>query len=157
MAGFLKKLFKKKSFRVNIDDTKSADRAPYEERHADGLYSLSCVFTIVDRHQENFFIDAYNNLGASMSIVLYAYSNPPEEILKFLGDTNTKKSILMTMCRTEYVSSMLEVASKRFGVSRMAKGIAFSTPITSVAGIAVYKFFADVKKEVRLSKVQKEK
>lgn len=149
--------FFKKRFELNIDNSKSKNRAPYDQRHQGQLYSLSCVFTIINRHQEDFFIERYNQVGAAMSVILYAYSNPPEEILQYLGDTNTKKSLIITMCRSEYVPDLLKIASERFKVSQEAKGIAFSAPITSVAGIAVYKFFADVNKETRLLKEKKEK
>lgn len=143
-------LFKKKKKEINSNDnTKSIERAPYDQRHSNELHSLSCVFTIVNRHQEDFYIDGYHEIGASMSVILYAYSKPPEDILSYLGDVNTKKSVIMTMCRTEYVSEMLKLASTRFKVSETTRGIAFSVPITNVAGIAVYKYFCDISKDVR--------
>lgn len=51
---------------------------------------------------------------------------------------------------------MLEAAENRFLVSSEAKGIAFSLPISGVAGINSYKFLADSLKEVRLEKERKE-
>lgn len=114
------------------------------------------VVTICNRHQDLFFIDKYAELGASLSLTLYAYSNPPEDIVSLLGFVNTKKDILITITRSEYVDSMLKAAENRFLVSSEAKGIAFSLPISGVAGINSYKFLADSLKEVRLEKERKE-
>lgn len=125
-------------------------RAPYDERHKDEMIPLSAVVTIVPRHQEDFFTNNYSELNSAMSIVLYGYSNPPKELLAYLGDYSNKKSIIITPCRTEDVDKLLKVAEERFSVSNEAKGIAFSMPITSIAGIATYKFFADIQREVRL-------
>lgn len=145
-------MFKLLKSRYNAEEKKNYDlkRGPYDQRHKNELIPLSLVVTIVPRHQEDFFTDNYAELNSAMSVVLYGYSNPPKELLAYLGNIDNKKSIILTMCRTEYVPSLLKVASERFKVSKETHGIAFSVPITSVAGIATYKFFADVKKDIRL-------
>lgn len=140
------KLFKKIKT-IDKEEKKNGNAAPFEKREE--IHSLSVVFTIVNRGQSAFYVDAYNEVGASMSMVLYSYSMPPEQYRNILGMDSTKKEIMMTICREEQVKDILNIAKERFAISRAAKGIAFSCPIDSVSGIAAYKFLADQNKNVR--------
>ncbi len=139
------KLFKK--IKTIDKEEKKGNAAPFEKREE--IHSLSVVFTIVNRGQSAFYVDAYNEVGASMSMVLYSYSMPPEQYRNILGIDSTKKEIMLTICREEQVKEILNIAKERFTISRAAKGIAFSCPIDSVSGIAAYKFLADQNKKVR--------
>lgn len=126
----------------------SQPKAPFEQREK--IYPLSLFFTIVERNQSRYYESAYQEAGASMSVTLYAHSMPPEEILSILGEMETKKDIVVTVCRSELVPSLKKIAEQRFAVSRAAKGIAFACPIDAVQGIAAYRFLADQNKDIRL-------
>lgn len=130
-------------------------RAPYEEREK--VHSLAVVFTIVNRDQSKFYTDAYQKAGASMSLVLFAHSQPPEEIASVLGDMNLRKDIVITFVRSEDAPGFLEIARKRFEISKAAKGVAFTCPIEAVNGIAVYRFLADQSRELRKEESQDER
>lgn len=142
MKHWLKKI---KTF--DKENKKGEPMVPFEKREK--VYALSVVFTIVNREQAKFYIDAYNDIGASMSMVLYSYSMPPEKYRNIMGVDSTKKEILLTICREEQVQDILKIAKERFAISRAAKGIAFACPIDSVSGIAAYKFLADQNENVR--------
>lgn len=120
---------------------------PFEKRET--VQSLSLFFTIINRHQAQYFVKAYQDVGCSLSMVMYAHSMPPVEILQLLGAEETKKDIIMTVTRTEYIPELKKIAEERFKISKISKGIAFAIPIDAVSGIAVYKFLADHNKEVR--------
>ncbi len=122
---------------------------PFDQREK--VQPLSLVVTIVNRHQASYFLDNYQEIGASLNMILYAYSMPPEEIVKLLGADATKKDIILTVTRNEYVPEMLKRAKERFAISKASKGIAFACPIDSVYGIAVYKFLSDQNKNARTS------
>lgn len=149
----------KKRFRLALQrDNASKNNTPtvpYDQKEK--VVALSMVVTVCNRHQDSFFIDKFSEIGASMSITIYARSNPPEDIVSLLGFIDTKKDIILTITRSDYVEEMLSEAEKRFSVSAEAKGICFSLPITSVAGIGAYRFLADIDKELRLERENKEK
>lgn len=131
-------------------------RARYDIRHEKELIPLSLIVTIVPRSQKEFFIDSYNEQGAPMNIILYAYSNPPKELLKFIGEGKEKKTVLLTVCRSEDVANYLAIAKNRFETNDQTRGISFSLPITNVAGIATYKYFSDIHRDERLLQILKE-
>ncbi len=139
---------KLKNRRIEGGESGNKPLKPYEERTK--TYPLSLVITIVNRHQSDFFLDNYGELGASLSVVLYAYSHPPASIMEYLGTDSTKKDIILTVARSEAVPQMLAKAEERFGISEEAKGIAFSLPISGVAGISIYKFLSDQNRTARL-------
>ena len=136
----------KKKF-VASDDIEQKEIKPFDKREK--ISSLSMVVTIVNRDQSNYYISAYQEAGASMSLVLYSYSMPPQEYRAILGADSTKKDMLLTVCREDQVKTLLGIAKKRFMISDAAKGIAFACPIDAVGGISVYKFLADQNKELR--------
>lgn len=135
--------------RIKTEKTAKASRpqAPFEQREQ--IYPLSLFFTIVERNQSRYYENAYQEVGASMSLTLYAHSMPPEEILAILGEMETKKDIVITVCRSELIPSLKDIAQKRFAVSKAAKGVAFACPIDAVQGIAAYRFLADQSKDIR--------
>ena len=146
------KLFKKiKTF--NKENRKADKLAPFEKR--ENIHSLSAVFTIVNRGQANFFVDAYNDIGASISMVLYSYSMPPEQYRNILGVDSTKKEIILTLVRGDLLNQVMDVAKVRFKISRASNGICFACPIDSVSGIATYKFLTDQNRELREKKYGK--
>ena len=90
-------------------------------------------------------------------MVLYAHSMPPRDVISVLGTESLKKEIIFTTVREEYIRKLKEIAAQRFAISRAAKGISFALPISSVGGIAVYKFLSDQNKEERESNNGKRK
>lgn len=137
--------FKKK--KDSLQSNSNEERLPFDQREK--VYPLCLFFTIVNRNQSAFYTKAYQDVGASMSIIFYSHSQPPVEIANVLGPDNLKKEIVVTITRGEFVPKLMDIAQKRFDISKAAKGIAFSCPIDSVSGISVYRFLADQNKEIR--------
>lgn len=139
------KLFKKKKKDEKIDNTDYS--IPYDKREK--VSPLSLVITIVNRNQANFFVTNYQEAGASMSMVLYAYSMPPEEFRNVLGKDNSKKEMILTICRSEDVPKLKAIAKERFSISDLSKGIMTVSPIDAVSSVSVYKYLADTAREQR--------
>jgi len=138
---------KKKKAKPEETKEQPFTRKAFDQREK--VYPLSLFVTIVGREQSRFFVDSYATAGASLSMVIYSFSMPPDEVMRLLGNDNTKKDMVFTVVRTEDIPKLKKIAVARFAISRAAKGIAFAVPIDSVSGIAVYKFLADQNKEVR--------
>ena len=144
MSALLNIFARKPRFEDKKIEKKAKKLPPYEKREK--VSSLSVFFTIINRNQSDYFIDEYYKAGASISIVLYSRSMPPEEVIQLLGTISTKKEIIMTICRSEIVSELSSIAKNRFLISPASKGIAFACPIDAVSGIAIYKYLSDANK-----------
>jgi hypothetical protein len=136
------------SLKKRKKEERTVEREPFEKREK--VYPLVAYFTIVNRGQSRFYTDAYAKKGASLSMVLYAHSLPPENIVSLFGESSLRKDIVMTVCREDLVPELMQIAKQRFAISRQAKGIVFVCPIDSVSGISVYRFLADQNRELRL-------
>lgn len=128
---------------------------PYDQREK--IHKLSMLFTIVNRGQANYFTETYASLGAALSMDLFAYSMPPQEILAILGSEETKKDIVLTVVREDDKEKIKEAIKNRFAVSAASKGIAFFCPVDGVGGIAVYKFLADQNRNEETKTMEEEK
>lgn len=142
----VKALFTRK--KVSSEGAPTVRRAPYDRREPD-LKPVSAILTIVPRHQEDFFIDTCFEEGSALACVVYGYSKPPAEILSYLGADQTKKSMVLSLGRSEYVERIMSRYQARFRISDQARGVAVSAPVTKIAGIAAYKFLADQSRDVR--------
>lgn len=140
-------IWKKRKNFIRSDRANEAETTPYDQKNE--VHSMVMLVTIINRNQSSFYIDAYEKCGASMTMVLYAHSMPPEEYRNILGIDSTKKEILLTFCRAEDSEKMLEIAKERFCISKAAKGIAFTCPLDGIDGVASYLFLADQDRELR--------
>ena len=137
----------KRNLKKNDHEIPQAEIKPFEQREK--LQPLYAFFTIINREQANYYIHAYEEAGVAVTMVLYAHSQPPQEILSIIGPENTKKEILISVVRKDDMEKLKKIASERFKISKTSKGIAFACPIDSVGGISVYKFLADHNREIR--------
>lgn len=139
--------FQRKKRMILSDKAEEKEKIPYEQQNE--ISSMVMLVTIINRNQSHYYIEAYEKAGASMTLVLYSYSMPPDQYRNILGPDSTKKEILLTFCREEDVQKMLDIAKARFQISRAAKGIAFTCPIDSIGGVASYQFLADQNRKIR--------
>ena len=99
-------LFKK--MRTIKNDEIQEKLKPYEQREK--IQPLVMVVTIISREQSRYYLDAYQELGASLSLVFYSYSMPPEEYRNILGSDSTKKEIILTLVRGDLLNQVMDVA-----------------------------------------------
>lgn len=124
-------------------------REPYEVRTPD-IKPLSVLFAIVPRHQEEFFVDTVFEAGFSLTLITYGHSDPPAEILEYLGADENKKSFVVSLGRSAFAGPALDKFNARFATSQMTRGVACTFPVRGVAGVSAYKFLADESRDLRL-------
>jgi hypothetical protein len=110
---------KKKKAKPEETKEQSFTRKAFDQREK--VYPLSLFVTIVGREQSRFFVDSYATAGASLSMVIYSFSMPPDEVMRLLGNDNTKKDMVFTVVRTEDIPKLKKIAVARFAISRAAK------------------------------------
>lgn len=134
-------IFKKAKVRIKSKSKKNEKEVPFEKQEP--VTPIVLFFTIVGRGQANYFVNQYQEAGASRNRVLFAHSMPPAERMNILGADSMKKEIVRTICRLDQLDKRKKIASDRFKISSAAKGVAFAAPIDSVSSVAVYKFLSD--------------
>lgn len=94
------------------------------------------IFAIVNSGFAEEVMDLAREEGARGGTILNARGVAREEAAAFFGITlHAEKEILMMVVERDIRDRILNVIYKEMGMSKKAKGIAFSLPISDVAGL----------------------
>ena len=95
------------------------------------------VFAIVDSGYAEDVMDIAREEGVRGGTILNARGVANQEAAAFFGITlHTEKEILMMVVEKEIRDKVLNAIYKEMGMAKKAKGIAFSLPVSDVAGLA---------------------
>ena len=94
------------------------------------------IFAIVDSGFAEEVMDLAREEGARGGTIINARGVAREEAAAFFGITlHAEKEILMMVVERELRDQILNVIYKKMGMAKKAKGIAFSLPVSDVAGL----------------------
>ena len=95
------------------------------------------IFAIVNSGYAEDVMDIARELGVRGGTILDARGVVKADAAAFFGITlHEEKEILMMVVERELRDSVLNAIYKEMGMAKKAKGIAFSLPVTDVAGLA---------------------
>ena len=95
------------------------------------------IFAIVNSGFADDVMDIARELGVRGGTILNARGVVKEEAAAFFGITlHQDKEILMMVVEKEIRDNVLNAIYKQMGMAKKAKGIAFSLPVSDVAGLA---------------------
>ena len=131
-----------------IKDSATADRQRRKGRKKEQLApnKLSLLFTVVNRSKSDYFVDYVAEYECNASFVLYGSGTAKNEILSKIGISyDTDKAVIISVIRQDREKDVLSGLDDKFRSVRGGKGVAFTTPMTSVIGVSVYKFLSNLK------------
>ena len=82
-----------------------------------------------------------------MQTVLYAKGTAPTEIATMLGIIDKGKAVIASAVNEDIIPSILVEYEDNYFKLRNGKGIAFTIPISSIIGVSIYNFLANIKLE----------
>lgn len=95
------------------------------------------VFAIVNAGFAEEVMDVAKEHGARGGTIINARGVAREEAAAFFGITlHAEKEILMMVVEKKIRDAVLNAIYKEMGMAKKAKGIAFSLPVSDVAGLA---------------------
>ena len=106
-------------------------------------HKLSLLFTIVNRQKAEFFTDFLQEYEINAQFTLSAYGTASTETLSALGLIPTDKAVIVSIIRNDKIPSALTGLEEKFRTVRGGKGVAFTSPMTSTVGVAVYQFLSN--------------
>ena len=117
-------------------DTTSGMRSPHK---------LKILFTVVNRPKTEFYVDLIQTFEANIQLVLSAAGTANAELLNFLGLNSNEKSVIISIIRDDREKELLSALDKRFKTIKNGKGIAYTIPMSSTIGVAIYQFLSNTK------------
>ncbi|MBE5745151.1 MAG: hypothetical protein E7355_03335 [Clostridiales bacterium] len=104
---------------------------------------LKLLVTVVNRSKTEFFIDLLSSMGVNLQSSVAAQGTAKSETLSLLGLEDSDKSVIFSVIREDKAEEILRAVDERFHKLRGGKGIAFTIPLSSVIGVAMYRFLSD--------------
>ena len=131
-----------KKYYVKRNDAK--DTASVEIKQAmSAPKRLMLLFTVVNRNKTELFVDLLTGFEVNMQMVLSAHGTANQQVQELLGLTDSDKSVIVSVRRRENAKAALAMLDEKFKTVRGGKGIAYTVPLTSTIGVAIYQFLSN--------------
>ena len=104
---------------------------------------LQLLFTIVNRNKTEFYVDLLHNFDINMQMILSANGTADSRIKSLLGLTDSEKAVIISVIRRDKSKLALEALGEKFKTVKGGKGIAYTVPMSSTIGVAIYQFLSN--------------
>lgn len=121
----------------NVKNTKR------NKQSATHVKKLKILITIVNKSKTEYFVDLIQNHEVNVQMVLQAHGTANAEMLNLLGLLGSEKSVIISAIREDKVSKVLVELEEKFRSIKHGSGIAYTIPMSSIIGVAVYGFLSN--------------
>lgn len=104
---------------------------------------LKLLITVVNRAKSEFYTDLLQSFEVNMQLSMAASGTANTEMMNMLGLTDSEKTVIFSVIRDDRVKPALATLEEKFRTIKNGKGIAYTVPMTSVIGVAIYQFLCN--------------
>lgn len=104
---------------------------------------LMLMITIVNRKKADYYMDLIQSFDVNMQCVAVGEGTADRKMLDYLGLTDNAKSVIFSVIRKDMQKKALETLEDKFMAIKDGKGIAYTIPLSSVIGAAIFGFLSD--------------
>ena len=104
---------------------------------------LEVLVTIVGRHKADSYLDLIRTYESNMQISVPAFGTAGSDIATLLGIEDNDRAVIFSVIREDQSPDILSEIGKRFRRVREGKGIAFTLPMSSIIGVALFGFLSN--------------
>ena len=104
---------------------------------------LKLLFTIVNRQRAELYAALLQSFEVNMQLYLLAHGTASSETLEYLGLSDMDKSVIVSVIREDKCDAALKYLDEKFHTIKNGSGIAFTVPMTSGIGVAIYQFLSN--------------
>ena len=122
--------------------------APVEKKNPqvnEGFRKLKILVTVVNRSKTEFYMDLLSDFEVNFQTAVLAQGTAKSDTLYMLGLEDSDKSVIFSILREDKATEALQALDTKFHTLKNGKGIAFTVPLTSVIGVAIYRFLSNHK------------
>ncbi|MBE7078784.1 MAG: hypothetical protein E7380_02850 [Clostridiales bacterium] len=110
---------------------------------ASGFKKLKLLITVVNRNKTEFYVDFLSAFDINFQTSVLAQGTARSETLYMLGLEDSDKSVIFSVLREDKAAEAMQALDEKFHTLKNGKGIAFTIPMSSVIGAAIYRFFSN--------------
>ena len=108
-----------------------------------GFKKLKILVTVVNRKKTELFMDLLSAYEVNFQTSVLAQGTARSETLYMLGLEDSDKSVIFSVLREDKVPDVMQMLEEKFHTIKDGKGIAFTIPMSSVIGVAIYRFLSN--------------
>jgi uncharacterized protein YaaQ len=126
--------------------TKRVDPPKKNEPDTTNIRKLKLLITVVNRNKAEFYMDYLTSFDVNLQTAVAAQGTATSETLYMLGLEDSDKSVIFSVIREDMETEIVQGLDDKFSSLKKGKGIAFTVPMTSVIGVAIYRFLSNNRK-----------
>ncbi len=107
------------------------------------------LITIVNRQKAEFFEDLIQNFEVNFQLSLQGRGTATEQMLSLLGLERNEKTVILSVIKEERAKDALAAIEEKFQTVKNGGGIAYTVPLASIIGVAIYGFLCNNEKTVK--------
>lgn len=104
---------------------------------------LKLLITVVNRSKAEFYMDLLQSFEVNMQLAMAAQGTAKTEMLNMLGLVDNEKAVILSAIRADKATEALNALEEKFKTIKNGKGIAYTIPMTSTIGVAIYQFLCN--------------
>lgn len=104
---------------------------------------MQLLFAVVPRQKTEFYIDLLHHFEINLQMVLSAHGTAGDNVRELLGLTDSEKSVIISAVRRDKAAEALGMLEQKFKAVKGGKGIAYTVPMSSTIGVAIYQFLSN--------------
>ena len=113
------------------------------KRTQSDVKKLKLLISVVNRKKTEFFLDFLNGFEINFQTSVLAQGMARSDTLHLLGLEDADRSVIFSVVKEERAEEALRGLEEKFQTLRGGNGIAFTVPLTSVIGVAIYQFLSN--------------
>ena len=106
---------------------------------------LKLLVSVVNRNKTELFLDFLQGFEVNFQTTVLGEGTARSDTLRLLGLADAHKSVIFSIIREDKAEEALHGLEDKFHTVRGGKGIAFTVPLSSVIGVAIYTFLSNHK------------
>ena len=122
---------------------KTKTTASNPEAVDNGFKKLKLLITVVNRKKTELYMDLLTAYEVNFQTSVLAQGTAHSEMLYMLGLEESDKSVIFSVLREDRATEAMHMLEEKFQTIKDGKGIAFTVPMSSVIGVAIYRFLSN--------------
>ena len=111
--------------------------------NSDAFKKLKLLVTVVNRSKTEFFMDLLSGFEVNFQTSVLGQGTASSEAMYMLGLEDSDKGVIFSVLREDKATEAMHALEDKFQTIKNGKGIAFTIPMSSVIGVAIYRFLSN--------------
>ena len=104
---------------------------------------LKLLVLVVNQNKADYYIDFLQGFEVNMQLQVHAQGTAGSEMLHYLGLEESEKRVIFSVIREDRAEEAMRGLEEKFATLRGGKGIAYTVPLSSASGVAIYQFLSN--------------